>query len=68
MKTSAEAIGVEGNAPDADYRSHSHDVEAEKPSFTEATVAEGRGGDTRRGLKSRHIQFLYVASRSPMVP
>jgi hypothetical protein len=27
-----------------------------------ATVAEasGRGGDTHRGLKSRHIQFLYV--------
>lgn len=27
------------------------------------TVAEatGRGGDTHRGLKSRHIQFLYVA-------
>lgn len=26
------------------------------------TVAEatGRGGDTHRGLKSRHIQFLYV--------
>ena len=26
------------------------------------TVAEatGRGGDTQRGLKSRHIQFLYV--------
>lgn len=27
-----------------------------------ATVGEatGRGGDTHRGLKSRHIQFLYV--------
>ena len=27
-----------------------------------ATVAEatGRGGDTHRGLKSRHIQFLYA--------
>jgi amino acid transporter len=29
-----------------------------------ATVAEasGYGGDTHRGLKSRHIQFLYVQS------
>lgn len=28
-----------------------------------ATIGEatGRGGDTHRGLKSRHIQFLYVA-------
>jgi amino acid transporter len=30
------------------------------------TVAEatGRGGDTHRGLKSRHIQFLYVCENS----
>lgn len=31
-----------------------------------ATVAEaaGRGGETHRGLKSRHIQFLYVHQRT----
>jgi hypothetical protein len=30
-----------------------------------ATVGEatGRGGDTHRGLKSRHIQFLYAVQR-----
>lgn len=30
-----------------------------------ATVAEasGRGGETKRGLKSRHIQFLYVSRK-----
>lgn len=27
----------------------------------------GRGGDTHRGLKSRHIQSLYVASQSSTI-
>lgn len=33
-----------------------------------ATVgaATGRGGDTHRGLKSRHIQFLYVTATSSL--
>ena len=34
-----------------------------------ATVGEatGRGGDTQRGLKSRHIQFLYVLLTSSLL-
>lgn len=34
-----------------------------------ATVGEatGRGGNTHRGLKSRHIQFLYVTEKSDVL-
>ena len=43
-----------------DAASHSN-VEGEKMDL-ERTVnlAEGRGGEVRRGMKSRHIQFLFV--------
>jgi amino acid transporter len=38
--------------------SNGHD---DKPALGAGTLAEatGRGGETHRGLKSRHIQFLY---------
>lgn len=45
----------------------SHDYEAqygltkeESVVADDAMLVEGRGGQTQRGLKSRHIQFLYV--------
>lgn len=39
-------------------------VYTSRPELVGATVAQesGIGGDTHRGLKSRHIQFLYVSS------
>ena len=39
-------------------------IYGESPALAGATVAQetGIGGDTHRGLKSRHIQFLYVLS------
>ena len=56
---------VNGGDPEKGYETASHDydrgVAYEEP-FVHgpATVgaATGRGGDTHRGLKSRHIQFL----------
>jgi hypothetical protein len=45
-----------------DYGKQTHTTE-EPFVHGAATVGEatGRGGDTHRGLKSRHIQFLYAA-------
>lgn len=45
---------------DARYDYESKDIYGEAPVLGAATVAEaqGRGGETQRGLKSRHIQFL----------
>ena len=62
MKTEAEASGVEANTVEPEYRGYDNvQAEAEKPDFNAAVnLAEGRGGETRRALKSRHIQFLYV--------
>lgn len=58
MKREAENTGVDASAIDSDYRGQD-DLEAEKPGFNAAVnLAEGRGGETHRGLKSRHIQFL----------
>lgn len=39
-----------------------HDSERfeSKTTYREGAIA-GEGGETKRGLKSRHIQFLYVA-------
>lgn len=34
--------------------------EESKTVYREGAIA-GEGGETKRGLKSRHIQFLYVA-------
>lgn len=40
-----------------------HDIEAhegEKSTVYREGAIAGEGGETKRGLKSRHIQFLYV--------
>lgn len=42
-----------------DVDAESQEVD-EKQSKGEAILTQGRGGETQRGLKSRHIQFLYV--------
>lgn len=49
----------------ADYDKQTHSAE-EPFVHGAATVGEatGRGGDTHRGLKSRHIQFLYAEKRT----
>lgn len=50
---------VEGADPEKGHAAY----EKEEPYVLgAATVADasGRGGNTHRGLKSRHIQFLYV--------
>ncbi|ETN46225.1 uncharacterized protein HMPREF1541_00409 [Cyphellophora europaea CBS 101466] len=62
MKTEAEASGVEANTVEPEYRGYDNvQAEAEKPDFNAAVnLAEGRGGETRRALKSRHIQFLAL--------
>lgn len=42
--------------------SNGHDYEGTGGPYEEksvGTIAAGRGGETHRGLKSRHIQFLY---------
>lgn len=60
MKTDTDTTGVDATSIDADYHGQD-DIEVEKSSFNAAiNLAEGRGGETQRGLKSRHIQFLYV--------
>ena len=45
------------------HEEHSN-VYGDQAVIAEASVAQavGRGGETHRGLKSRHIQFLYVFS------
>lgn len=48
----AEKMGV---AQDTHVQSQEVD---EKQSPGEAILTQGRGGETQRGLKSRHIQFL----------
>lgn len=40
-----------------DFDVQSQEVD-EKQSPGEAVLTQGRGGETQRGLKSRHIQFL----------
>lgn len=44
-----------GAVQDADVQFQEVD---EKQSPGEAILTQGRGGETQRGLKSRHIQFL----------
>jgi len=57
------ANDLEGGRFDHDYKGGKPEGYVQEPVVMgAATVAEasGRGGDTHRGLKSRHIQFLYV--------
>jgi len=58
---------VEKGYDSAQYGYDKHTTTTEQP-FVHgaATVGEatGRGGDTHRGLKSRHIQFLYAIAVS----
>jgi hypothetical protein len=57
MRDQATTSGIETGTMDRDYRAS--DPEVEKSAFTgTVNLAEGRGGEVRRGLKSRHIQFL----------
>jgi hypothetical protein len=57
MRGQAAASGIEADTMDRDQRAS--DPEVEKSAFAGAVnLAEGRGGEVRRGLKSRHIQFL----------
>lgn len=66
MKTDADTTGVDASSIDAGYPGEDN-IEVEKSSFNAAiNLAEGRGGETQRGLKSRHIQFLYASS--PALP
>lgn len=44
-----------GDVQDVDVQSQEAD---EKQLPGEAILTQGRGGETQRGLKSRHIQFL----------
>lgn len=54
-----KATGLD--TPTVDTVHDGDDLEAEKTDFDGATnIAQGRGGQTRRGLKSRHIQFLAL--------
>jgi amino acid transporter len=61
---------VDGGAAEKGYETAQYGYEKNTTTTEEpfvhgaGTVAEatGRGGDTHRGLKSRHIQFLYVVS------
>jgi len=51
--------------PDPITKEAMHDTEGvggeeSKTVYREGAIA-GEGGETKRGLKSRHIQFLYVA-------
>jgi amino acid transporter len=61
MNAHARNNQVEKAYPDNDYEKNGT-YTSEPFAHGHSTVAEatGRGGDTHRGLKSRHIQFLYV--------
>jgi hypothetical protein len=45
-----------------DYEAQSGIEKEESVVPGDAMLTEGRGGQTQRGLKSRHIQFLFVES------
>lgn len=44
------------------YEPQSHYENTDQAGLPNTTLAGARGGETHRGLKSRHIQFLYVLS------
>jgi len=45
-----------------DYEAQSGFEKEEAVVPGDAMLTEGHGGETQRGLKSRHIQFLWVTS------
>jgi len=49
-----------GEAKPYDYEAQSGLEKEESVVPSDAMLTEGRGGQTQRGLKSRHIQFLFV--------
>jgi len=49
-----------GKAKIFDYEAQSGLEKEESVVPGDAMLTEGRGGQTQRGLKSRHIQFLFV--------
>lgn len=48
---------TKGTGTVQDFDANSQEAN-EKQSPGEAILTQGRGGETQRGLKSRHIQFL----------
>ena len=56
-------MGIEHGVDKAkifDYEAQSGLEKEESVVPGDAMLTEGRGGQTQRGLKSRHIQFLFV--------
>jgi len=56
-------MGYENGVDEAkayDYEAQSGLEKEESVVPGDAMLTEGRGGQTQRGLKSRHIQFLFV--------